>query len=257
MRNEIKIVKNLIEKNVTEMKSFEQENWLMEIGNNLNYWDRMIDFSWMMEGQILYNVHNLWEGTNGYSLSYEATSKWQNDFYVWAKSFTKRRAKEPAISTIQNKITVYRDYTIGLLDIPETVFIPKRDGSGKVIDLSNEDGWQEIDTRDNIPDFGKALVARAEIKRGTMSDDAWTILYDPFGTVGELKIAIRGDRINGEKKSDFCLFEAEGLIYCKENDRSIPILEILIDNQEDDLFRKGISHLLKTIGSEVPMYYKE
>ena len=252
---------NLCNKSIDGLDYNGQAEWLSDMGSHLQGWEVVVDLSIMSQCKILYTVYKHW--TNE-SLMKEVTSRWGYDFYKWAKAHTKQRSLEPSQNTIENKITVYRDYIAeGKVEKPGIVFIPKRDDKGKIIDDSNDEGWIEL--RDKEIDFGmcdysKLLVARGTARKNDMTPEAWTSLFDPYETVEDLKHKLDGIR-NGDsthdKSDNFHLFERDGIIYASKNGETCPICVILFDEKENPLWYMGLDQLLSSVKVKIPLEYKE
>jgi len=242
--------------NVSELAPQDQQLWLLGMGNLLLGLENAEDFTMMSESRVLYTVWKHWE-----ELNVVVKKKWNGDFYKWATSYTKRRAnREPARTTIDNKITVYRDWEAeSVIDCPETVFIPNRDEFGKQVDptLTGEKAWVEIPFDPAQIDFGKKLVARGTAKDGMMTPDAWTALCDPFATVDELKSEIKAAKKPAEENKtdvvmrnglDFTFFEQNGLLYVGMAGTVIAFARILTENKDSPLACRAVEHMLTAIG---------
>lgn len=248
---------------ISDLSISEQQEWLDCMGNSLKKWDDLSDFAVMGQAKILYTVWSMWDERHneyGMVLSKEATGKWDYDFYTWAKSFSKKRVlREPAEETIDNKITVYRDWVLGTVPVPSIVFLPKRDAQGNSISTEDENTWEQVDFHPEECDYSKLLVARGAAKKGLMTPDAWTALRDPYATVSELKEALNGQGTKKHHNPDtFRTWERDGEIYASEEDRTVLIATINFgENDNDPLFKRGVSHLLKASGCKVPLGYSE
>lgn len=243
----------------------EQQKWLVEVGNNLTKWNDIEDWSIMAQAEILYTVWSLWESDNnvdGLSLRNEAKSPWEYDYYKWAKSYSKKRAlKEPAYETINNKITIYRDWIAEqTIEYPEVVFIPKRNEFGLLVDpnLDNDEAWEQVSFDPKKIDYGKLLVSRGSARKQKLSPEAWSTLADPYATVHDLKVAIKGDETLKTKddKEDFSIYEEEGIIYGYSNGKSVAVLQAIFENSSDELFSKTLCHILTAAGLKVPLGYQ-
>jgi hypothetical protein len=228
---------------------------LDNLGQELERWSQLENVTTMVQAEILYRVYSLWDA----GLSSEVTAQYDHNFYNWAKRI-KSTSKEPAKITIENKITVYRDW-VGekVIDCPDTVHIPCRDDSGKLIDrsLCSEDAWVEVDFNPAECDYGKLLVARGAARRGEMTPEAWSALADPYATVNELKTAISAERPTPHKTNNgMRLWEEEGIIYARENGDKVAVASLVFDDSGNPLFAKAMAHLLGTLGLEVRMNYR-
>ncbi len=245
---------------VADLGPQEQQTWLLSMGKMLLGLNNMDDFTMMSESQVLYTVWKSWE-----DLSVEVKKKWEGDFYKWAASFTKKRAnKEPARVTIDNKVTVYRDWEAEkAIEYPDTVYIPKRDEFGKAADpsLAGEDAWTAVPFDPSLIDFGKKLIARGTAKDGLMTAEAWTAMADPFATVEDLKTEIKAaKRRSGTEEEvskpdvvmrnglDFTFFEQNGLLYVGMAGTVIAFARLLSENKDSPLARRAIEHMLSAIG---------
>ncbi len=245
---------------VADLDPLDQQAWLLNMGSMLLGLGNMGDFTVMSESQVLYTVWKCWE-----DLSMEVKKKWEGDFYKWAASFTKKRAnKEPAKVTIDNKITVYRDWEAEKsIEYPDTVYIPKRDEFGRTADpsLAGEDAWTGVPFDPSQIDFGKKLIARGTAKDGLMTAEAWTAMADPFATVEDLKTEIKrakGHSGTEEEVSkpdvmmrnglDFTFFEQNGLLYVGMAGTVIAFARLLSENSDSPLARRAIEHMLSAIG---------
>lgn len=236
----------------------EQWEWLLGMGHMLMGWENVSDMTVMTEARILYTVHKAWK-----DLHEETVVKWEGDFYKWAGAFTKRRAnKEPAKITIDNKIGVYRDWVAEpAVPAPPHIYVPKRDECGALVDkdLSSEGAWDERDFDPMQCDFGKLLQARATAKRGMMSEEAWTALFDPCATVSDLQSAIRDsvekyDESNENKNAtssngiDFSFFEQNGLLYVGAAGVVVAFARLLTENKDSPIARRAMQFMLNAIG---------
>ena len=245
---------------VADLDPLDQQTWLLNMGNMLLGLGNMGDFTTMSESQVLYTVWKCWE-----DLSMDVKKKWGGDFYKWAGSFTKKRAnKEPVRVTIDNKITVYRDWEAEkVIEYPDTVYVPKRDEFGKAADpsLAGEDAWVLIPFDPSQIDFGKKLIARGTAKDGLLTAEAWTAMADPFATVEDLKTEIRAAKQRSgieeetsksevlmRNRLDFTFFEQSGLLYVGMAGTVIAFARLLSENKDSPLVRRAIEHMLSVIG---------
>lgn len=250
---------------ITEKSPKEQEEWLVQKGQELKQHENEEDNAILRQGKVLYEVWSIWDAANNdqkESLSNEAKWQWSYDFYVWAKSYTKRRAnREPAKETIDNKMAIYRDYiALEVIEAPATVFIPRRDEFGKLIDplLEDENAWEEIEPDFSKTDYGKLLTARGTARRQEMTPEAWSALFDPYASVSTLREALgQSSKKQHEENTDFYLIEEEGIIYGCCNGTRKAVFQVLFENDEgDDLFHRTLCHVLKAIGVHVPLVYQ-
>ncbi len=244
---------NLIEE-IKECELTEQNVLLRNIGKHLLGWQTVENMALMNQAKILYHIYKLWD-----DISTEAKSEWSYNFYTWAKQFTRRRSVEPAESTIDNKITVYRDYIAeGLIEAPQVIYIPQRDSSGKL--TSKTDDWITMSPDFEKCDFSKLLIARGIARKGLMTPDAWTALFDPQATVQqlnrELNIAKNKNTLT-EIEDDFRLFEDDGIVYACCNGQTIPICQLNLDDMDNLLWKRGINHLLSSVQLHTSLIYKE
>lgn len=250
---------------ITEKSTKEQEQWLVQKGNELKQGEDEEDSAILKQCKVLYDVWSIWDASNndnGESLENAAKWQWGYDFYTWAKSYTKRRAgKFPAKETIDNKITVWRDYIAKEeIEAPEVVYIPRRDEFGKLVDplLEDENAWEAITPDFTKTDHGKLLVARGTARKGEMTPEAWTAVFDPYASVATLKEALgQSSRKPHEDNDDFYLIEEDGIIYGCSNGTRKPVFQVLFENDEgDELFQRTLCHVLKAIGCHVPLIYQ-
>ena len=77
----------------------------------------------------------------------------------------------------------------GAIETPETVFVPKRNENGKLVDSTGQDkeAWEEVEFDPKLIDYGKLLTASGTAERKEMTADAWTALADPHATVNVAK----------------------------------------------------------------------
>ncbi len=244
--------------NISELAPQDQQLWLLGMGNLMLGLENAEDFTMMSESQVLYSVWKCWDG-----LHVAVKKKWNGDFYKWAASYTKRRAGHvPAKVTIDNKITVYRDWVAEkMVKCPETVFIPNRDEFGRQVDptLTGEKAWVEVPFDPSQIDFGKKLIARGTAKDGMMTPDAWTAMVDPFATVEDLKYEIkRAKKPEGETTVkpdvvlrnglDFTFFEQNGVLFVGMAGTVIAFARLLVENKDSPLVCRAIEHMLSAIG---------
>lgn len=241
--------------NIANAAPDDQRDWLLDIGNALRGWDYIFDYSVMAQSQLLYSVWVVWENDDpAKRLHPDVMSIWDNDFYQWAKSFTKRRAeREPARVTILNKISNYRDWKFNI-DYPDVVYLPKRDENGQILnpDLNDpEEDWEavEFDPLKHV-DYGKLLVSRKSARDG-MGCESWTALADPYVTVDEMKSVIREEKTGGgtdKETDDFRLFESEGILYASDGNGVVEGIAMLLLDNNSPLFRRGVLYLMKAAG---------
>lgn len=225
-----------------------QQNWLLSLGGVLMDWENLTDMTIMMQNRILYTAASIWEG-----LSRDATYKWEWDYYSWAKAFTKRRGKDPAQETIDNRITVYRDWVAqDLIEYPHEVDMPEKDEAGRP---TGQIIKMEFDPAQC--DYSKLLVARGTARRGEMTPQAWSILADPHATVRQLEEAIGLSKPAAPPPEDDLKFVQEGgIIYGVKFGHECPIMETLFENSKDPLFKEAITHIFNMMGLEVPFELK-
>lgn len=249
---------------ITDLTIEEQEKWLVQKGNELGQEEDKEDNAVMAQARILYDVWSIWSSDHnptGQCLSNEAKWKWGYDFYKWAKSYTKRRAgREPANITIDNKISVYRDFIKEeSIEAPARVLIPKRDEYGELIDpeLEDENAWEEIEPDFSTCDYGKLLVARGAARRGDMKPEAWAALFDPHASVVTLKAALNQVPPSPSIEDTFYLKEEDGIIYACDDATRVPVFQVLFENEsEGELFTRGLCHVLRACGLHVPLIYQ-
>lgn len=229
---------------ITDQNPQTQENWLIQIGQNLQGLEKIEDGIIMLQAKVLYEVWSIWEASHndeGRFLNQEATQKWQYSFHNWAKAYTKKRAlREPHQTTIDNKIRVYKKWST-LIEPPQTVLIPKRDEWGYEI------GEEEVDFNFEDCDFGKLLISTVPASKGEMSPEAWSALRDPYTTVETLEEKL-GKR-QPKSPDTFYLIEQDGIIYgCQDGARKA-VLQVIFENDEgDELFHRTLNHVLKALG---------
>lgn len=246
------------------LSSKEQEQWLVQKGIELKTGEDEEDSAVLKQCRILYEVWSIWDAQNnpeGECLENSAKWQWSYDFYKWAKSYTKRRAgRFPSNETIDNKITVWRDYIAKEeIEAPEIVYIPRRDEFGKLVDptLEDENAWEAITPDFSKTDHGKLLVARGSARRREMTPEAWSALFDPYASVNTLKEALGQSQKKQPDNNDFYLVEEEGIIYGCQNGTKKAVFQVLFENDEgDDLFHRTLCHVLKAIGCHVPLTYQ-
>ncbi len=248
---------------VVQRSASEQEKWLLEVSGVLRGWDSLYDLTILQEAKILYTVYSKWEPEDGIAtgsfLSREVTAKWGYSFHDWACNSTKRRARSQSKITINNKITVYRDWIAERnIEYPKTVYVPKRDVYGEIVNpkdaFNEQDVWEEIEFHPETCDFSKLLVARGAARAGQMTDLAWTALADPYATVEELKKAIAGEK-EEEKEAQLQLFQDSGILYAKEGSTIVGFMSFLFENSEHPLAKKAYLHLMRMLGvdcSDIP-----
>lgn len=252
---------------ITQQTPKEQEKWLVKKGEELQQGEKEESSALLKQCRILYEVWSIWSSDNnsdGEVLSSEAKWRWHYDFYKWAKSYTRRRTdKEPSEVTIDNKITVWRDYIAEvIIEVPSVVYIPRRDEYGQLVDptLAGDDAWTAIEPDFTQVDHGKLLRARGTARRGEMTPDAWTAVFDPYTSAAKLteelsKIANKSP--NPPSEDDFYLKEEDGIIYGCQNGKTKAVFQVLFENDEgDELFQRTVSHVLKAIGCHVPLSYQ-
>lgn len=228
-------------KDVWGLGVYEQLSWLATSGTLLRQWGEIENVSSMVQAKILYTTFTKWE-----LLSHQAKSQWEGDFYKWAKAFTATAGSpsEPAENTINNKITVYRDWTAEpMIEYPDTVVIPERNSQGEVT------GEKKIPFDPGSVGYGKLLIARGTARRGEMTPEAWSVLADPHGTVSQLKQELRLSR-SKPPEDNFEVYEHDGMIYAKQNGESIPIFQICFESEyaQPNLFKRGVAYFFKVLG---------
>ena len=250
---------------ITDLDSKSQEQWLIEKGKQLKIHEDEEDNAILKQAKVLYEVWSVWSSEHNDKdqfLSNESKWAWNYDFYSWAKAYTKRRAgREPANSTIDNKISIYRDYiALETIEAPESIFIPKRDEFGKLVDplLEDENAWVEVEADFSKADYGKMLVARGTARKGEMSPEAWSALLDPYASVATLKGALgQSSSKQPEENNDFYILEEDGIIYGCGSGCKKAVFQVLFENDDgDELFHRTLCHVLKAIGVHVPLGYQ-
>lgn len=229
---------------ISECSIEEQQDWVMSVGQALMSTYNLEDLTVMTQNKILYNMACVWE-----DLSKDATYKWEWDFYKWAKAFTKRRGVEPADITIDNKITIYRDWVAqGLIEYPEEVDIPERDEAGRPTGQIIK-----IPFDPNLCDYSKLLVSRGTARKGEMTDQAWSLLMDPYATVRQLEVAMGlGNTPPAPPEDEIEFIEEGGIIYAKKYGHEVAILETLFENTTDPLFKEAVSAVYAKFGLKLP-----
>lgn len=235
-----------------------QTIWLHETGRQLHGWVTLTSFSLLQQCKILYHVHKVWVRENALTLT--ATGPWDNDFMKWAKANTQTRNAidpntgeivEPATSTISNKIGVYRDlFAERTFTLPTTIEIPKRTDTGLII----EGDMIEIAPDFSQCDFTKLLTAKGRILRDEMTDQDWSVLFDPYATVDELIEVFGGPKGSGAgmSSSDFRVFFDNGWL-CAYEGGMVEQLFVMNDTTNSELWRKGIGFVLGSMGiKELP-----
>lgn len=226
---------------IAEEKPAYQEQWLLSVGGYLVDLYKLEDFTVMAQNKALYTVNKAWEG-----LSRDATHKWQYDFLTWAKAFTKRRGVDPADETIENKITVYRDWVAEpIIKFPEFVAIDERDGAGR-----ETGNIIKIEFDPEKCDYSKLLQARRAAKEGVLSDEAWSILLDPYKTVKQLQRAM--GQTQDRDPSDLKFYQQEGIIIAEKLGHRVEVLAPIFDNIADPLFKEAVAHAYGVLGITIP-----
>lgn len=237
-----------------------QEEWLRVAGSALGTWDKIREMTTIKEAELLFAVNARWplgedeeDEDRRARFSRDAVTQWDEDFFVWAKAFTKRRSREPSSVTIANKVSVYRDW-VGERRIlyPDLIPVPKRDSRGEVIDPNySEEGWDEIEFDPREVDYGKLLVARGAARREEMSPEAWTALADPYATVEELKRALQKvpSRTN---RDDLRIWNDQGLLYASQGDVTVVFAALNLDNLDNPIAQRAMRRMLKVWGLDLP-----
>lgn len=253
-------IDSIAQQDIIHADSNAQFDWLRSMGRALSSVQTLEEFSQASEGKILYYVWKNWD-----SLYAKAKSSWDNNFYNWAFSFSRKRAsREPARITIDNKISVYRDWESDekTIEHPETVCVTKRDECGRPTDEV-----VEIKFFPEKIDYSKKLVARGAARDGILTEEAWSVLADPYCTVDDLKEEIR---IAKEKKArktdsitsdddeksdivkrsnlDFRFFRQNDLLYVGMNGTVFAFARLLSENNDSPLVNRAINHMLTAIG---------
>lgn len=232
----------------------DQKDWLLAVGDTLRGWDYAIDYSTMAQAKLLYSVWTVWENESpSQRLHPDATFIWDNDFYKWAKMFTRKRSIEPANITIWNKITVYRDWIAeNIIACPDVVYLPVRSENGEIANpkLDKEEDWESVEFNPLDVDYGKLLTVRKTARTG-MGCEIWTALADPHVTVEEMKSVIREEKTDGgtdKESDDFRLFESEGILYASDGNGVVEGIAMLLLDNNSPLFRRGVLYLMKAAG---------
>jgi hypothetical protein len=232
----------------------EQQKLLIELGNHITGWERVKNIANFNINKILYTVWKLWEDN---TILAGATGHWNYSFYTWATAYMRQRLQyEPAKITIDNRIRVYRDFEAEpTIEAPEVVMIPPRDQQGKIASYEPDD-WIEVKNPSfSDIEYSKLLVARGTARRGEMTADAWTVLFDPHATVTELKKELLPDK--EILKDDFRLFEDNGIVYAYCNGETVGLSQIIEDDKDNPLWERGINQLLGGIEVHTPLVYKK
>lgn len=222
-----------------------QQTWLLSLGQILMSWEDLTDMTIMIQNRILYITASVWD-----KFSKDATYKWEWDYYIWAKAFTKRRGKDPAKETIDNRITVYRDWVaLETIEYPNEVDMPERDEAGRPTGQIIK-----VDFDPAQCDYSKLLVARGTAKRGEMTPQSWSLLMDPHATVRQLEesIGLGSKEPPQDDNADLKFIEEGGIIYGVKFGHEVAIMETLFENDTDPLFKEAVGHIYSMMGLEVP-----
>jgi hypothetical protein len=246
-------------KNIASFNPQEQHEWLLEVGQTLRSWDDAIDLVALAEAQILYTVHEAW--VNG-ELTLQATEPWGHDFTKWAKSYTKKRVKETSASIIEQKIGAYRDWVVDKeqMHAPETVFLPKRDESGRLLKAGapyrEQDCWEEIKFDPKTIDMSKLLLTRGAAREGRMTEYAWSVLADPGSTVMELKDALSPDGKWESQKSPAkglkIWADSTGFLYASRDDVTVAFMAIVPETDGNPVAQQAQEYLFKLLNLNSP-----
>ena len=224
-----------------------QVDWLKYLGATIQQRDIIINTTTMEQCKVLYYVHCAWIGG---LIREEVKGFWGLDFYKWAKAFSQRRGKELAQNTIDNRITVYRDYIAEeVIEAPEYIEVQKRDDYGKLI----AGKFEKIKPDFKNCDFTKLLNARKIARQGTMTPIAWSMLFDPLTTVEQLKMELKNIVVGHSE--DISMYEQDGIVYAKEKAcEPVPIC-FLVDDFQNVTWQKGIQKLLEGVAITPPLEY--
>jgi hypothetical protein len=242
-----------------------QLDWLRDLGEILSSDETVQDLIMFRKCRVLYTARHAWE-----NLEDEVKGHWNYDFYCWARAYTKSRARQPAKSTIRNMIATYNVFVAsGEVELPKTVELPKRTETGRVIRDGKIMGFLVVDFSIAHVDYSKLLVSKSyALKCGSLPDEIWTAIADPYVGVKELIIRIkRLERLeseqgssselldgneNGQVKSKF--YEQEGIIFAAKNGRRIPLFGLMLEEANDPFFYEAVVDLFELIQLEVPEY---
>jgi len=228
-----------------EMTPADQLAWLHQMGQLVEGWEFVSDFSIMTQAKILYHVHNMWDDIeNG------VAGTWGYDFYGWASQFTKRRAGIQSQQAIHNKITVYRDFVAEpAFLMPKTVTIPARDSHGKRIEASSDKPTTvEVAFDPMCSDFGKLLRVRGAARRGEATPEVWGAVMDGHVTAREL-----GNLLDKDDSGDTPprLYADESSVLCIMEDTCVPLFSITREFSDHPLWSRGIELAAKRLGVNI------
>jgi len=231
--------------NAGELPVSQQSELVEEAGTLLRNWGKVSILSKLQEAEILYNLHRLWFGEGREPLSFEVTQKWDNDFYTFVDEFLVREGGAPATVTVNNLISVWRDWTTksSFSDkFPETVKVT--DGEGKIV---------EVPFLPSDSTYSKLLVSRAAVRGSdNVPEEFWSALVDDSVSVSSLKKMVK--QIKGEtenkKDNDFYVFFSEGILFGVEGGEVVGSFNLIEENKDSPLFHKTVDFILRSLGLE-------
>lgn len=216
-----------------------QKDWLIELGGQLKELDNLKQLSMMCQCKILYWVRKHWDNVDN-----EVKGFWDYDYYHWASTFTQNDSvNNPASSTIDNKIGVYKDYIAEpCIQVPKTVKVRKTDISGNPVgDGTKEDDFEEIIPNLMWGNYTKLLHAKKPAKEGLMTDDLWSMVFDSTKSVKSFL-----KEVKELPTADLRIIEKDGLVIAYNSEGDSAILTIVnFDDYNNPLWREGIAKLLK------------
>ena len=223
-----------------------QTKLLDEMGQHLQGWHKVENISVWQQCKILYEVWRVWNNLNT-----ETISHWNYDFYNWAKYFTSQNNTEPAKQTIDNKISVYRDFVAEcVIDAPDKVEIPIRDANGNMTG-----DCIEIEPDFNDCPYSKLLQVRGKARNGEMTNEAWSALFDDGASVRDLQDELNFDKQWKERGKNFRIYEQDGIIYAYQDGDNVALAHLLVENEDKPLWGKGIEQLLKSVRCHTKLEY--
>lgn len=237
--------KDQLDLDIENLTVDQQRSWLTTISANLFDLDQIIDMTVMAQCGLLYYAYKNWN-----FLDRTITSEFNYDFFVWAKRFIKSNSKEPANTTIMNRITVYRDYISPEKDlkVPSMIAIDNN-GSGKTL----------VQFHPEKVDFGKLLVARGAVRRENTDPAIWQALADPKVTVNQLKQVLTDkNAVNtdlGRRTNQF--FYKDGILFIASETEIVGVFQLLTENSGYPAFIKALSYFGRVINVQFPTYLED
>ena len=188
MFNEMDILRTKGVLYVEHNSSQDLVNWFIQITDLVIWAGKMQSGFSLVRAYALAVIQDAWD-----DLPLELRKPYNLDFWVYARVQTGDKER----STIDNYIRTARTWFMGGLDLPKEVRVVRRDSSGKIVQKDGEPVYETIEFNPATVMPSKLLVCNARVKAGTMTDELWTALADPYYDYGDVRTLLTKSASNG------------------------------------------------------------